>query len=1008
MFSTIPLFGCLTALVLLAFLWNRLREFKQQSERDRKQISQLLEDAFRYRLLSENINDIIFTLDMNLRYTYVSPSVEKIRGFTPEEVMRLPLDRQMTPDSLTKAVTMFSEKLENVQNGKPPEASQIIEVEMYHKSGGTVWLELNVDFLLDETGQPAGVIGISRCINERKEAEAKFRDIQERYHALFERSLEFIYISDLSGNFLDANDAALKALGYSREEIHHLNYADLLSDDQLADAIANLQQIIDTGTQPDIMELKLRIRQGGYIWVQTKGTLLYRDGKPYAIQGIARDITDRKQALMALVESEKKYRSIISNMQDVYYRTDNRGRLILASPSAAPLFGYLSVEEMMEINISKVLYKNPADRQRFLTTMQQQGRVRDYEVLLQKKDGTPVPVMVSSSYYYDEQGQPLGIEGILADITARKKAEEALKQMVDWHVGINNIHNELLEKTVLEDRLQVITDGIRKTFDVFLCRIWVTRPGDRCPSCPHAGVATEKRLCRDGVPCLHLIASSGYPERADSAYTRIPFGYHDIYWKGTDSLPGFLTNTAETTPIIRDREWVGKNGIVAFSGRQLRDNEGKVIGVLSVFSRHVVSEAEYQLYGNLANTASQIILSTLAEASMRQAREAAEAANRAKSEFLANMSHEIRTPMNGVLGMTDMLLDTNLTGQQRDFARSVKTSAESLLAIINDILDFSKIEAGKLEVESIVFDLKDLLADIMDIVCMQARGKGITCTADISNDIPGGLVGDPVRLRQVLMNLLSNAVKFTRQGSVAVTVSLETETELEIAVRFQVTDTGIGIPEDYHGKLFQSFTQLDASMTRKFGGTGLGLAISKQLVKMMDGDIGFSSQAGRGSTFWFRIPLKKKMPAEKAKRLISQQAPTSATGLRGLRILLAEDNPINMKVIEKQLELMGHTVTSVFNGEEAVNAFEKNEFDVVLMDIQMPVMDGVLAAQQIHRIQDQRGCDRKVPVIALTAHAMAGERENLLKSGLDGYIPKPVTGQMLAEAMREALAKDNP
>jgi signal transduction histidine kinase/ActR/RegA family two-component response regulator len=625
-------------------------------------------------------------------------------------------------------------------------------------------------------------------------------------------------------------------------------------------------------------------------------------------------------------------------------------------------------------------------------------------VLLQKKNGAPVPVMVSSSFYYDEKGRRLGTEGILADITARKIAEDALKQMVGWHAGINDIHNELLEKKSLEDRLQVITDGIRKTFDVFLCRIWVARPGDRCSSCPHAGVAAERRLCRDGALCLHLTASSGYPRRVDGSYSRIPFGYHDIYWKKSDRLPGFLTNNAGAAPIIRNHQWARDYGIVAFSGRQLRDSEGKAIGVLSVFARHMISEEEYQLYGNLANTASQIILSTLAEESMRQAREAAEAANRAKSEFLANMSHEIRTPMNGVLGMTDMLLDTSLTGQQRDFARSVKTSAESLLAIINDILDFSKIEAGKLEVESIVFDLKRLLTEIMEIGRLQAAGKGIACTADISPAIPADLVGDPVRLRQVLMNLLSNAVKFTRKGSVSVIVSLDSDTKQEMVVRFQVADTGIGIPDQYHDKLFQSFTQIDASTTRKFGGTGLGLAISKQLVKMMGGDIGFTSRAGQGSTFWFTAPLKKKGPTEKEKPL-PRPADAAAEGVRRLRILLAEDNPINMKVVEKQLELMGHTVTSVFNGQEAVNEFQRNEFDVVLMDIQMPVMDGVLAAQQIHRLQDQRGRGRRVPVIALTAHAMAGERENLLESGLDGYIPKPVTGQMLAEAMRAALEK---
>ena len=870
----------ITALVIIFFLGRRLRDVILEAGRDRVQLEQLQEDAYRYRLLADNINDIIFTLDMSLRYTYVSPSVERVRGFSPGEVMNLPLDKQMTPASLEKVLTEFSEALESVSTGQNAATPKIIEVEMYHKSGGTVWLELNVDFLRDKTGEPAGVIGLSRCINERKQAEQKLRESDNRYQALFERSLEYIYINDLNGNFIDANDGALKGLGYSREEIKSLSYADLLPEEQYDMSFNALREIINTGRQSEIMEFRLKTKQGGNIWVQTQGALLYRNGKPYAIQGIARDITDQK------------------------------------------------------------------------------------------------------------------------------KAEMALTQMVDWQMGINDIHNEVLRKKTLNERLQVITDGIQKTFDIFLCRIWITRPGDRCLSCRHADVSAEARLCRDGDRCLHLVASSGYNTRTDGDYCRIPFGYHDIYWKDTESLPGFLTNTADTAPIIHDPEWIRQNGLVAFSGRQLRDNDGHVIGVLGFFSKHVIQDPEYQLYGNLANTASQIILSSLAEESMEQARSAAEAANRAKSDFLANMSHEIRTPMNGILGMTDMLLDTNLSGQQRDFARSVKTSAESLLSIINDILDFSKIEAGKLEMEAIVFDLKQVLKEILDILFLETKEKRIECTSDISEKIPPRLVGDPVRLRQVLMNLLSNAVKFTRQGSVSITISPENITEADTLLRFEVMDTGIGIPLKYHDKLFQSFTQLDASTTRKFGGTGLGLAISKQLVEMMGGEIGFTSKPGQGSIFWFTAAFKTTPPAGQA------DEPTGATSRKanpgdGLRILLAEDNPINMKVIEKQLELLGHTVTSVLNGEEAVNAFQEQDFDLVFMDIQMPVLDGVKAAQQIHRFQNEHRPDRKAPVIALTAHAMAGERESLLGKGLDGYIPKPVTSQILAEAIRQALTSDD-
>ncbi len=994
----------IAALAAVFFLGKKLRAVNQTAEHDREKMENLQEDAYHYRLLADNINDIIFTLDMNLRYTFVSSSVERVRGYSPEEVLSLPLDRQMTPASLENALSEFSDALKKAKTDRDMAKPKIIEVEMYHKSGGTVWLELNVDFLWDNADRPVGVIGLSRCINERKQAEQKLRESDERYQALFERSLEYIYINDLEGHFLEVNDAALDAMGYSREELLMLNYADLLSEAHLMTAFEALREVVETGSQAELTEYRLKTKTGGHIWVQTKATLLYRNGAPYAIQGIARDITDQKTARLALEESEQKYRSIIDNMQGAFYRTDINSRLVLVSPSAAVLFGYDSINEMLGINVSEAFYLGPDDRNAFLATLENQDRAVNYEMMLKKKDGTPLPVMISSSFYYDETGNKLGVEGVVSDITARKKAENALKQMVGWHKGINDLHNEILNKRTLEDRLQVITDGIQKTFDLFLCRIWITRPGERCFSCLHAAVADENRLCRDGDRCLHLMASSGQNRRTDGNYCRIPFGFHDVYWRDSDQLPGFLTNEAETAPIARDKEWIRENGITAFSGRQLRDNKGNTIGVLGLFSQHIISDAEYQLYGSLANTASQIILSSLAEASLEQARKAAEAASRAKSDFLANMSHEIRTPMNGILGMTDMLLDTNLSGQQRDFAQSVKSSAESLLAIINDILDFSKIEAGKLEVEAIEFDLKQLLTEILNIIFLETKEKGIKCSADVKENVPHRLTGDPVRLRQILMNLLSNAVKFTRQGSVKITISLESETDEDAFVRFEVLDTGIGIPAKYHDKLFQSFTQLDASTTRKFGGTGLGLAISKQLVELMGGEISFTSEAGKGTAFWFTVPfITKHSPASAVDIAVTGVSPPPTDSLQ---ILLAEDNPINMKVIEKQLELLGHTVTSVLNGEEAVIAFQKKHFDLVFMDIQMPVMDGVKAARQIHKIQDEKRPDRKAPVIALTAHAMAGERESLLSKGLDGYIPKPVTSQILDEAIRQALASD--
>ena len=719
-------------------------------------------------------------------------------------------------------------------------------------------------------------------ISKLKEAESRLEDSENNFRTFFESMTDILVVGDRDGRILLTNKAAQVKLGYSAEEFSSMHVLDM-HPEELRKEAEGIFEAMFRGERKNC-PLPLAVKDGSYLPVETRVWFGEWNGSP-CIFGICKDLSAEQEA-------QQRFERLFRNnpaLMALSLLPDRRFTDV--NDSFLKTLGYSKDEIIGKTSAEIGLFPKKEQQEVVAEKLRLNGRIVDFELEIKNKNG-----MISYGLFSGEviksQGQEFFLT-VMLNITERKTAEQRL------------ISERQRLANVIEGTNAGTWEWNIKTGETVFNDIWAEMLGYSLDELTPVRIKTWQSMV--------------HPEDLQKSGELL-----NHHFSGESPLYDCQVRMRH-----KDGRWIwvhDRGRVVSWA------EDGKP---LMMFGTHIdITDAKTDELELLENNRK------LEEATIRANHMAAQAelANVAKSEFLANMSHEIRTPMNGVIGMTGLLLDTELTEEQRRYAETVRASGESLLGLINDILDFSKIEAKKLDLEVLDFDLHGLVEDFGQMMAFKAQEKGLEFNFVIDPEVPAHLIGDPGRLRQILTNLAGNAIKFTSSGEVTVRVSLEWETENDAVVHFSIRDTGIGIPEDKLGLLFNKFTQVDASTTRQFGGTGLGLAISKQLAEMMGGEIGVDSEEGSGSEFWFSVWLQKQSEVEH----LEEPAPAD---LKLVRALIVDDNATNREILNTRMASWGMIVTEAEDGHRGLQAIyrqldKKEPFQIAVIDMQMPGMDG--------------------------------------------------------------------
>jgi len=779
------------------------------------------------------------------------------------------------------------------------------------------------------------VLVISQDITEARQAAEALRESEEKYRTILENIEDAYYEVDLQGNLTFFNDAMCRILGYAQDDLMGMNNREYMSVENAKKVFQIFNEVFRSDRSDRGIDWRFIKKDGTEIDVEASVSLIKdKQGRAAGFRGLLRDVTERKGAEEALRQSEERYRLVLQSEGVSYYQVDLGGNITYLSQWALNSIGG-STDQETSRQTRDYMTPDSAEKlaEAFSRVYQTGEPLQDIEYEATMPDGIPRIIQLSASLMKDRDGQPIGFHGLTRDITERKRAEEARRQSDERYRTIIESIEEGYFESDLEGKFTFVNDWLAASL----------------------GRSSEE-----------VIGMSNRDYMPEDSAKKVYRAFVQLYETGEP------LKKLDYEVILGD----GSHRFHELSASLRRDQDGQPIGFRGL-ARDVTNWK-------------------LAEEELKKAKVGAEAANQAKSEFLANMSHEIRTPMNAVIGFADMLFDTDLNDEQRNYAATIKKGGESLLSLISDILDFSKIEAGDLELEEIDFDPELVAYDICELVQPRAKAKPIEILCHIGENLPSSLKGDPTRFRQILTNLMGNAVKFTDSGEIDLSLDLLEEKDSRVKIHASVRDTGIGLPEEKREIIFQPFHQADGSTTRRYGGTGLGLSISKKIVNLMDGEIWVESEVGQGSTFHFTSWFGKGEEKE-PKRF-------AFVSTRGKKILVIDDNQTNLELLASVLKSVRLRVVALEGGDDVMTVLEKakaegDPFDLCISDIQMPGFSGYDVAR---RMRDPKSGFSDLPLIALSS-LLERDARKCEEAGFDGFLPKPIHRDKLFQLIERIL-----